>query len=331
MRKGKPYIPPGAPGHPRTGAEPRGSRAFSDRPPKSRSPRDERAPREEAPTKASRFARVAPSKARLVYEDEDLLVYDKPAGLPVIAADGSRSRSLLDIATDQIKRSNPKGRAAVVHRIDRDTSGLVVFATKARVKKELMQGWDELVSERRYVALVEGSMGGASGSYDSWLKENKAGQVFRAGIGERGAKRALTRWRLLGEGSGLSLLELSLATGRKHQIRVQLSDAGHPLIGDERYGSLRDDLGRLCLHAASIELKLPGRDALRVESPPPSEFEAALRRNPREAPKPASVGASPKSATVNTRNAPVSASRSATRRDAPPRPKAPRGKKPSTR
>ncbi len=317
MRKGKPRIPPGAPGHPRTGAEDRGGRPELGRPPKRRSPRleaeprtgsprrDEAVSREEGPARASRGVRaardirVAPSKVRLVYEDEDLLVYDKPAGLPVIAADGSRSRSLFDIATDHIKRGNPKGRAAVVHRIDRDTSGIVVFATKARVKKELMGGWDELVSERRYVALVVGSMGAGSGAYDSWLKENKAGQVFRAGIGERGAKRAITRWRLLGEGAGLSLLELELGTGRKHQIRVQLSDAGHPILGDERYGSrpgspVRDDLGRLCLHAASIELKLPGREKLRVESPPPPEFEAVLRRREKAPPAQPAKGIAPK-------------------------------------
>jgi 23S rRNA pseudouridine1911/1915/1917 synthase len=220
----------------------------------------------------------------------------------VIAADGSRSRSLLDIATEQIKRRNPKGRAAVVHRIDRDTSGTVVFATNARGKRELMGRWDELVTERRYIALVEGSMEGKAGSYDSWLKENRAGQVFRAGIGERGAKRAITRWRLLDEGAGLSLLELSLATGRKHQIRVQLADAGHPLVGDARYGSrpgreVRDDLARLCLHAASIELRLPGREPLRFESPAPPEFAYALRK---AAPAGARVGTA---APADARNA----------------------------
>jgi 23S rRNA pseudouridine1911/1915/1917 synthase len=303
VRKGKPYIPPGAPGHPRTSSDPQAGRAL-----KGRKPRADSRPPEEEPQRAARTTRKARAKAGkavLVHEDEDILAYDKPAGLPVIAADGSRSRSLLDIASEQVRRHNPKGRAAVVHRIDRDTSGIVVFATKAKVKKELMGGWDELVSERRYVALVEGSMGGASGSYDSWLKENKAGQVFRAGIGERGAKRAITHWRLLGEGAGLSLLELTLGTGRKHQIRVQLSDAGHALIGDQRYGSLRDDLGRLCLHAVSIELTMPGRETLRIESPPPSEFAAALKKAP----------------ALNGRNASASASASriAARKDAPPR------------
>jgi 23S rRNA pseudouridine1911/1915/1917 synthase len=328
MRKGKPYIPPGAPGHPRTSSDAPALRASARRTPKARA---ERRPREEESPPRPLSSRAAPAKARLVYEDDDILAFDKPAGLPVIAADGSRSRSLLDIATERIKRHNPKGRAAVVHRIDRDTSGIVVFATKARVKKELMGGWDELVSERLYVALVEGSMGGSSGTYDTWLKENKAGQVFRAGIGERGAKRAITRWRLLGEGSGLSLLELSLGTGRKHQIRVQLADAGHPVVGDPRYGLRRDgggryssdgrvDLGRLCLHAASIELAIPGRESLRIESPPPPEFVAALGPAASNAPP----GGGQKPAAADARNASVS--RGAARKDAPPRRAPPRGR-----
>ena len=317
MKKGKPYIPPGAPGHPRSGSDSRSTRALSGLPPKARSPRSERTGSEDMPPRSARSSRAKVGKAVLVYEDDDILAYDKPAGLPVIAADGSRSRSLLDIASEQVKRHNPKGRAAVVHRIDRDTSGIVVFATKAKVKKELMGGWDEMVAERRYVALVEGSMGGASGTYDSWLKENKVGQVFRVGAGERGAKRAITRWRLLGEGAGLSLLELSLGTGRKHQIRVQLSDAGHPLIGDERYGSHRDDLGRLCLHAQAIELKMPGKESHRIESPAPPEFAAALRLG-KAAPKAAQSGDS-KSPEISGRNASSSASRSAARKDAPPR------------
>jgi 23S rRNA pseudouridine1911/1915/1917 synthase len=288
VRKGKPHIPPGAPGHPREASEAPKGRAN-----RFAAPRGERLPLEEPPPNPRRARSDFPvraAKARLVYEDEDILAYDKPAGLSVIAAEGSRARSLLDVASDEVRRHNPKGRAALVHRIDRDTSGTVVFAMSARIKRELMGAWDELVSERRYVALVEGSMGGRSGSCDSWLKENKAGGVFRAGIGERGAKRAITRWRVLGEGSGLSLLELFLETGRKHQIRVQLADLGHPVVGDPRYGrpvgrgTARDDLSRLCLHAASIELAMPGRGKkLRIESPVPPEFAAALESDPKGA------------------------------------------------
>jgi 23S rRNA pseudouridine1911/1915/1917 synthase len=290
MRAGKPRIPPGAPGHPKM--ESRNAPA-SRRVPARPAP----GPAAERPARPSPAQLRAQAPARLVYEDEELLAYDKPSGLPVISADGSRSKCLLDIATARVRLRNPKGRAAVVHRIDRDSSGIVVFAANAKVKKELMGSWDELVAERRYVALVEGAMDGKSGSFDSWLKENKAGQVFRAATGERGAKRAITRWRLLGVGAGLSLLELRLETGRKHQIRVQLSDSGHPIVGDERYGHRHGsgvrhisgvrggsagpyDPGRLCLHAESIELRMPGRQALKIESPAPPEFAAALGRAP---------------------------------------------------
>jgi 23S rRNA pseudouridine1911/1915/1917 synthase len=342
VKKGRPRIPAGAPGHPRTGAEP-SRRAFDDPRRPSEGARRGR-PSERAADPAASREREEPrlrggprrqERARLVYEDDDILAYDKPAGLPVIAAEGSRARSLLDQATEQVRRSNPKGRAAVVHRIDRDTSGIVVFARSAAVKKELMGDWSELVSERRYVALVQGSMGAASGVCDSWLKENRAGEVYRTKAGERGAKRALTRWKVVGEGSGLSLLELFLETGRKHQIRVHLADSGHPVVGDPRYGrgdgrgrggpeasSARVDLGRLCLHAASIELAWPGRPALRIESPAPPEFAAALgRRASRD------DGEGP----VSGRRASSSASPSAGRSGVRPRPAAPRVKKPRSR
>jgi 23S rRNA pseudouridine1911/1915/1917 synthase len=275
-KKRPPYIPPGAPGRPKIGADA----------PNARPPRLERRERDEAPRAAARPApRARPSAVRLVYEDESILAFDKPVGLPVIAAEGSRARCLLDMASEQVARGNPKGRAAVVHRIDRDTSGIVIFAVDGRTKKLLMEGWDELVTQRLYVALVEGSMEEGSGVFDSWLKENKAGEVYAAEPKDKLAKRAVTRWRVIGKGAGLSLLELALETGRKHQIRVQLADSGHPVVGDPKYGSGRDDLGRLCLHARMIELRLPGRDPLRIDSPPPPEFEAAIKAA-RSAPPP---------------------------------------------
>jgi len=218
-----------------------------------------------------------PGEVEFLYEDEDIVAVAKPEGLAVIAPDGSRSRSLLDMVTEHLRRGNPRGRAALLHRIDRDTSGIVVFGKSATAKKVIMGAWDEIVAERRYSALVEGEMEGDSGLLDSWLVENRAGTVFTARPGERGALRALTRWRLVGTGTGLSLLELRLETGRKHQIRVQLAAAGHPVAGDPRYGARSDPLGRLCLHAASISLDLPGReDRLIIEYPAPRSFAAAL-------------------------------------------------------
>ena len=330
MRRGKPYIPPGAPGLPREAP------GAGERAPRRGKARDDRTAgrasggNEERREKYLGAPRPAVARARLLYQDEEILAYDKPAGLPVIAADGSRTRCLLDIATDEVRRRNPKGRAAVVHRIDRDTSGAVVFARSARAKKELMGAWDDIVAERRYVALVEGEMEATAGACDTWLKEGKTGFVQRAKPGERGAKRALTRWRVLGEGRGLSLLELFLETGRKHQIRVQLAGIGHPVVGDPRYGHAASPRGegarpgRLCLHAASIELALPGREAMRIESPVPPEFAAALGLG-------AEGGRASGRGPLNAPRGGSSVSPSGARSGARPRPGAPRGKKPPSR
>jgi len=271
-KKRPPYIPPGAPGHPKTGAETRPS----SQPPEWRERESDR----------PKVILPAPSRgvARLVYEDDTILAYDKPVGLPVIAPEGSRTRCLLDIASERVARTSTKSRAAVVHRIDRDTSGIVIFAVDGRTKKLLMDSWDELVTQRLYIALVEGIMPQGDGVFYSWLREIKVGEVYHAEPREKGAKQAITRWRVLAQGTSLSLLELALETGRKHQIRVQLADSGHPVVGDERYGKPKQrgegptvDLGRLCLHARLIELKLPGKELLRIDSPSPPEFDAAIR------------------------------------------------------
>ncbi|TXT49443.1 MAG: 23S rRNA pseudouridine synthase [Spirochaetes bacterium] len=216
-------------------------------------------------------------------------------GLPVIPPEGSRSASLLDLVTSHVQRRNPKGRAAVVHRLDRDTSGIMVFARDGRAKKALMDNWDALVFERGYVALAEGVPDGDEGVFEDFLLENQAGQVYVASPQARGSLRALTRWKLLsssssgGKGSGgaqpFCLFSLSLETGRKHQIRVQLSSRGYPVAGDARYGARSDPLGRLCLHAAILGLEHPFTgERFSFESPAPDEFYALA--SPRRRPNP---------------------------------------------
>ncbi|MBU0927370.1 MAG: hypothetical protein KKA67_06450 [Spirochaetes bacterium] len=212
-----------------------------------------------------------------LYEDDEIVAVDKPCGLPTIAPEGSRSKSLYDVVTDHIRKRNPKGRAAVVHRLDRDTSGVIVFAKGARAKAALMSAWNESVDERAYVALAEGRMPAAEGVLDSWLSEIDPYRVRQVPAGTSGSLRAVTRYRVLAEGDGLSLVELSLETGRRHQIRVQLAAVGCPVVGDERYGSRRDPIGRLGLHASLISLARPSDGAtVRVECPAPPAFAAAL-------------------------------------------------------
>ena len=214
-----------------------------------------------------------------VYEDDEIIVADKPEGLAVIAAGGSRSRSLYDMVTERIQVRNKKGRAAVVHRLDRDTSGIVLFARNARMKTILMGSWNELVKLRRYVAVVEGAPSPAQGVMEHWLLEATVGRVSVVPAGTRGALKAVTAYRTLRTGDAFSLLELELETGRKHQIRAQLAALGHPVAGDERYGSRTDPAGRLCLHAALLELQLPygDRSTRRFESPVPDCFLDAIR------------------------------------------------------
>jgi 23S rRNA pseudouridine1911/1915/1917 synthase len=267
-------------------------------------------------------------KVLFVYEDESIIVVEKPVGLPVISPEGSRAKSVLDLVTLHVQRRNPKGRAAVVHRLDRDTSGIMVFARDGRAKKVLMDNWDALVYERGYIALAEGvpdagtlkpeapgvaaAEGGGTweGVFEDFLLENQAGQVYVASPQARGSLRALTRWKLLsasgsgGKGTGGSqvggrgpgmreagasspycLFSLSLETGRKHQIRVQLSSRGYPVAGDARYGARSDPLGRLCLHAAVLGLEHPfTRERFSFESPAPDEFYALA--SPRRLPNP---------------------------------------------
>lgn len=212
-------------------------------------------------------------RIEFIFEDKDIIAVEKPEGLAVIAPEGSRTKTLYDIVTAHIQRRNPQGRAAVVHRLDRDTSGVMVFAKHAGAKKALMDNWNELVKERGYTAVAEGRMEGGSGLFDSWLVENRAGEMYVTKPGAPGALRALTRWRLIEAGQRYSLVELSLETGRKHQIRVQLSEAGFPIAGDPRYGARSDPLGRLCLHAHRLRLQHPFTgEILNFESPPPDAF-----------------------------------------------------------
>ncbi|OHD18950.1 MAG: hypothetical protein A2087_04865 [Spirochaetes bacterium GWD1_61_31] len=211
-----------------------------------------------------------PGQVTFLYEDKDIIAVDKPAGLPVIAPEGSRSRNLLDLVSRHIQRHNPKGRAAVVHRLDRDTSGVLVFATNARAKTALMGNWQELATRRCYVALVEGSPPAEDGLLDSWLLELGPSRVGQVAAGTPGALRALTHYRVLERYERHCLLELELDTGRRHQIRVQLAAIGCPVAGDATYGARTDPAGRLCLHASRLELEHPfSGQRLVLESQPP--------------------------------------------------------------
>jgi 23S rRNA pseudouridine1911/1915/1917 synthase len=232
----------------------------------------------------ARFPRRLSRGLILLYEDRDLLVVDKPAGLLSIAA-GGREETAYWISAEYLRKKGEKRRPAVVHRLDRDTSGVMIFAKSEQVKRRFMERWKELVTERRYVAVVEGGFGGAKagagraaaeGLIDAPLGEDSGGRV----IVREGGRPAVTRWKLLApkpsEGKGeaaWTLLSLELETGRRNQIRAHLAWLGHPVAGDKKYRAKTDPLGRLCLHAVKIAFHHPkdGR-IMEFESPLPGGF-----------------------------------------------------------
>ncbi|HEX6986001.1 MAG TPA: RluA family pseudouridine synthase [Planctomycetaceae bacterium] len=209
----------------------------------------------------------------IVYEDDSILVVDKPAGLLTIATDAERTRTAYFKATEYVRqRSRPgDGRVFIVHRLDRETSGLLVFAKTEAAKHELQTGWEEV--EKRYYAVVEGGPREKTGTIESELTETAAYGVF-SGRKTKRSKHAVTHYTVLKEAETRSLLEIRTDTGRKHQIRVHLADLGHPIVGDARYGKGRA-AGRLGLHASYLRFRHPATGEF-VEFR--SELPAALRR-----------------------------------------------------
>ena len=160
----------------------------------------------------------------------------------------------------------------MVHRLDRDTSGLLVYAKTIEAEQILEHNWRQIVTDRRYYALASGEMTQKKGVVESWLKDNKAYITYSSPT-DNGGKYALTHFRTLRSGNGYSLVELKLETGRKNQIRVHLQDLGHPVCGDIKYGNGDDPIGRLCLHAYRLDFYHPiTNEHLHFETPTPKAF-----------------------------------------------------------
>jgi 23S rRNA pseudouridine1911/1915/1917 synthase len=207
-----------------------------------------------------------PTALHLVHEDEDLLVIDKPPGLLTIATDRERERTAYRLLSDYLAAQRPSRRLFIVHRLDRETSGLVVFAKSARAKRHLQAQFAGREVQRAYVALVEGRVRDDEGVLESRLVQDRGLRV-RAGPAGR---KAITHYRVRERRRDTSLLDLRLGTGRRQQIRVQLADLGHPVLGDAIHGSRRSPFGRLCLHATALGFTHPGSGSpARFESKPP--------------------------------------------------------------
>jgi len=211
-----------------------------------------------------------PSALRRVHEDDEILVIDKPAGLLTIATERERERTAYRMLAEYVT-GQPDRRLFIVHRLDRDTSGLLVFAKSVVAKRALQAQFEARTVERRYVAVVEGTLTPAEGVLRSRLRVDKSLRVRRA-RGRAEGKVAITTYRVLEQRTSCALVELTLTTGRRGQIRAQLAERGNPIVGDVRYGASRDPLRRVCLHATALAFTGPMHRRLSFQSPPPSPF-----------------------------------------------------------
>lgn len=184
---------------------------------------------------------------KIVYEDRWIVVVEKNIGILSMAA-GHSSLNVKSVLDDYFHKTRQKCRAHVVHRLDRDTSGLMIYAKDIETEQILEHHWHDIVYDRRYVAVVSGEMIDDEGTIANWLKDNKAYITFSSPV-DNGGKYAVTHYRVLRRTTSHSLVEYKLETGRKNQIRVHSADMGHPVCGDVKYGNGDDPLHRLCLHA----------------------------------------------------------------------------------
>jgi 23S rRNA pseudouridine1911/1915/1917 synthase len=209
---------------------------------------------------------------KIYFEDPYLIVVEKQSGLLSIASDKEKNKTAYSMLSKMVKKEHRDNLIFVVHRLDRETSGLMLFAKSYEVQQLLQKAWQETVVERSYVVVVEGQVEQDQATITSWLKENRA-LIMYSSPTENDGQKAITHYKVLKRNELYSLLEVNLETGRKNQIRVHLKDIGHSVLGDRKYGSTQNPLGRMALHARVLAFKHPvtGKE-VRFETPIPRRF-----------------------------------------------------------
>jgi tRNA pseudouridine32 synthase/23S rRNA pseudouridine746 synthase/23S rRNA pseudouridine1911/1915/1917 synthase len=209
---------------------------------------------------------------RIIYEDKHIIAIDKPRGLLSVATDFDTSKNLHSLLKAKFK---PR-RVYPVHRLDQDTSGVIIFALSEAARDELKSTFEKHAIERRYKAIVEGHLKEKSGVWSSYQYEDKGYYVRTTQIPEKG-KLAVTHYAVIKESQNYTLLDLALETGRKNQIRVHCKEAGHPVAGDKKYGAVTDPIKRLCLHAYLLVMDHPiTKKKMRFESDVPKIFKQVV-------------------------------------------------------
>ncbi len=216
-------------------------------------------------------------RMQLLYEDDDILVVNKGYGLLSMGNDKIKDGTAYSILRDYLKSKDPRNKLFIVHRLDQNTSGLMMFAKNIEAKETLQHNWNNMVRRRQYVCVVEGKLTPPEGEVKSYLAENSVHQVYSTDNPEEG-KLAYTRYKTIKSGNGYTLVEVELETGRKNQIRVHMKDLGFPIAGDRRYEARTSPIRRLALHARTLVFIHPTtRRLMEFETPIPTSFASMVK------------------------------------------------------
>lgn len=212
----------------------------------------------------------------ILFEDSHMIVVNKPSGLLTIATEKEKERTLYHIVREYMADKNKNAKIFIVHRLDKDTSGIVIFAKDEKTKNQLQEHWNEYVSLREYVAVVHGAVEKEKDQIVQYLNETKTNLVYVAKNKE--GKEAITNYEVLKKTEEYSLLKITIETGRKNQIRVALSSINHPIVGDKKYSNRKETENRLYLHANRLKMYYPEiRKEILWETPVPSEFKRIMK------------------------------------------------------
>lgn len=215
---------------------------------------------------------------KIIYEDKDIVVIEKSEGILSMAST-PKQYCVKNVLDEYFEKRHFKCTAHVVHRLDRETSGLMIYAKNVEVARILENNWHSMVYDRRYVALLCGKMDKEGGTVQSWLKESKSYVTYSSPT-DNGGKLATTHYHRLWNNEDFSLVEMKLETGRKNQIRVHMADLGFPVAGDHKYGNGRDPLHRLALHAYRLNFFHPiTHEEMQFETPIPKDFMKFFQEN----------------------------------------------------
>ena len=215
----------------------------------------------------------------IIFEDENIIAINKPFGLLSVASDKEKSSTAYRMVMDYVQAKDRHNRIYVVHRLDKETSGVLIFAKNENIKEKLQDNWNELVLKRGYYAVVEGKMEKEEMHIVNYLRMNALNLMYVSSFKDKKAQKCITDYKVIKSNDKYSLLDVNIFTGRKNQIRVTLGSLGHFVLGDDKYGEPENPINRLCLHAYELDIKNPINGKIyKLKASMPDEFNSLFRK-----------------------------------------------------